>query len=178
MSRREGGQMQWNALLLRPPTVWSSPQPSRLQLPLCSSWDKGGKDTPHFEAPNSKQSNLISLLSCGGFPESLNQGGSRSCSQSPISGTFRFSILLAALSLRQRGLCFLKSNQVVTLEPFYHFLKLKIRCTANKSLGWLLLLLFVRVFLMIIFISSMKLVKWDARKSTSKETWKNIKGKK
>lgn len=30
---------------------------------------------------------------------------------------------------------------------------------------------------MIIFISPMKLVKRDARKSTSKETWKNLKGK-
>lgn len=87
--------------------------------------------------------NLISPLTFlgGGFPESLNQGGSRSCGQSPVFGTFGLSILPVALSLRQRGLCFLKSHQVVTLEPFYSFsLKLKIRCTANKSLGWLLLL--------------------------------------
>lgn len=81
------------------------------------------KTLPILKHPTAN--NLISSLTFlgGGFPENLNQGGSRSYSQSPISGTFGFSILLVALSLRQTGFCFLKSHHVVTLEPFYYFFK-------------------------------------------------------
>lgn len=139
MSRREGGQMQRNALLLRPPTdllpcgVAHSPQGFNCLFVPHETREE--RTLPILKHPTAN--NLMSSLTFlgGGFPESLNQGGSRSCSQSPISGTFGFSICLVALSLRQRGLCFLNSNQVVTLKPFYYFFKAQNQVYHKQEFG-------------------------------------------